>query len=194
MEQGEKRPEGDDEAQREQEVGRPEGEIHRLGRPFALQTPAGHVRLSGQDGLGGLTFILPAPVPVLAPDALGKSWLPALLLEIRNGVALVQIGEFQTVRSLSDICRVDGRERQSGEMNNLPSDGAASELQRHGSNMNKLHLVLFAVLDTAKSSGLHQERAEAIFDNVSSFLSDVPAEAVKAFEENLKRILEADLA
>jgi hypothetical protein len=50
----------------------------------------------------------------------GMAWLPAQLLEIRNGVGLVQIGEFHTVRSLEDICRADGPERRSEEMDILP--------------------------------------------------------------------------
>jgi hypothetical protein len=50
-------------------------------------------------------FVPPTPIPVLATDSLGKAWLPALLLEICNGVALVQIGEYQTVRSLAEIRR-----------------------------------------------------------------------------------------
>jgi hypothetical protein len=58
--------------------------------------------------------------------------------------------------------------------------------------VNRLHLVLVAVLDTARSGGLPQERAEATFDAISPYLSDVPEEAVAAFEENVRRILDAD--
>jgi hypothetical protein len=53
-----------------------------------------------------MNFALESPVPVYATDAFGDEWLPALLLEIRNGVALVQIGDYQTVRSLAEVCQV----------------------------------------------------------------------------------------
>jgi hypothetical protein len=59
--------------------------------------------------------------------------------------------------------------------------------------MNRLHLILVAILDTAKAGGLHQENAEAVFDALSEILADVPEEAIAAFEENVRRILDADL-
>jgi hypothetical protein len=37
--------------------------------------------------------------------------------------------------------------------------------------------------------GLHPERAEAIFNHLSPYLSNVPEEAVKVFVENVRRIL-----
>ena len=59
--------------------------------------------------------------------------------------------------------------------------------------MNKLHLVCVALLDTAKAGGLHQERAEALFNDLSPLLSNVPEEMVKLFVENVRRILDADV-
>jgi hypothetical protein len=52
-----------------------------------------------------MLFVPSTPFPVLTTDTFGKSWLRALLLEIRNGVALVQIGNYHTVRSLTEIRR-----------------------------------------------------------------------------------------
>ena len=43
------------------------------------------------------------PIRVLTTDALGKKWLPGLLVEVRNGVALVQIEDYWTLRSLDEI-------------------------------------------------------------------------------------------
>lgn len=60
--------------------------------------------------------IPPVPVPVFALDVSGKNWLPALLLEIRNGVAVVQIGKYVTVRPLDDVCFREVP-RSSGEGN-----------------------------------------------------------------------------
>ena len=60
--------------------------------------------------------------------------------------------------------------------------------------MNKLHLICVALLDTAKAGGLHQERAEAIFADLSPYLSSVPEEVVAVFVENVQRhILDANL-
>jgi hypothetical protein len=59
--------------------------------------------------------------------------------------------------------------------------------------MNRLHLLLAAVLDTARAGGLPGERAEALFDSLSPYLRDVPEGAVAAFEETARRILDADL-
>jgi hypothetical protein len=60
--------------------------------------------------------------------------------------------------------------------------------------MNRLHLILVAVLDTAQEAGgLHQDHAEAIFNALSDILAEVPDEAVTHFEENVKRILAADV-
>jgi hypothetical protein len=59
--------------------------------------------------------------------------------------------------------------------------------------MNALHLILVAILDTAKTGGLSQNRAEVAFHSLSPHLSVVPDEAVTAFEENVRRILDADL-
>ena len=59
--------------------------------------------------------------------------------------------------------------------------------------MNRLHLILVAVLDTAREGGLHQDHADAVFTALSGILADVPAEAVTLFEENVKRILDAEL-
>lgn len=50
-----------------------------------------------------MTLVLPTPIAVLATDAFGTLWLPALLLEIRNGVALVQVEDYWTVRSLNEV-------------------------------------------------------------------------------------------
>lgn len=50
-----------------------------------------------------MTLVLPTPIPVLAKDAFGDRWLPALMLEIRNGVALVQFEDTLTVRSLREV-------------------------------------------------------------------------------------------
>ena len=58
--------------------------------------------------------------------------------------------------------------------------------------MNRLHLILVAVLDTARQAGgLDQDHAEAIFDALSETLAGVPNEAVLRFEENVKLILAA---
>jgi hypothetical protein len=43
------------------------------------------------------------PAPILTTDSFGINWVPALLLEIRNGVARVQIGEHETVRPLAEL-------------------------------------------------------------------------------------------
>ena len=51
------------------------------------------------------TFVLPFPLPVLVTDSFGTNWLPALMLEVRNGVALVQIGDYCTVRALNEVRR-----------------------------------------------------------------------------------------
>jgi hypothetical protein len=59
-------------------------------------------------------------------------------------------------------------------------------------NVNKLHLICVAILDTATAGGLLQERAEAIFITLSPFLSNVPDETVKLFEENVRRILDSN--
>jgi hypothetical protein len=59
--------------------------------------------------------------------------------------------------------------------------------------VNRLHLILVAVLDTAKAGGLPQERAEALFNSLSPYLSDVPDEDLAGFEENARRILDAYL-
>ncbi len=60
--------------------------------------------------------------------------------------------------------------------------------------MNRLHLILIAILDTAQQAGeLRQDHAEAIFNALSDFLADVPTEALTHFEENVKRILDAEL-
>ncbi len=58
--------------------------------------------------------------------------------------------------------------------------------------MNTLHLVLAAVLSTAAAGGLPRERAEAHFDSLSVYLSNVPAEAVAACEDAIRRVLDAD--
>ncbi len=59
--------------------------------------------------------------------------------------------------------------------------------------MNKLHLILVAVLDTARAGGLKPEHAEALFHALSGYLKDVPAEVVVLFEQNVQRILDAKL-
>jgi hypothetical protein len=59
--------------------------------------------------------------------------------------------------------------------------------------MNRLHLILVAVLDAAKEGGLYQDHAEAVFNALSDFLADVPAEPVTLLEENLRSILEAEV-
>ena len=59
--------------------------------------------------------------------------------------------------------------------------------------MNRLHLILVAVLDTAKGGGLSQEHAEAVFDALSDYLTGVPSDSVNQFEENVRRILDAAL-
>jgi hypothetical protein len=56
--------------------------------------------------------------------------------------------------------------------------------------VNSLHLVLAAVLDTASTGGLPRERAEALFESLSGYLSHVPAEAVAACEEAIRRVLD----
>jgi hypothetical protein len=59
--------------------------------------------------------------------------------------------------------------------------------------VNKLHLILVAVLDTAKAGGLKPEHAEALFHSLSCYLRDVPSEIVVVFEQNVQRILDAKL-
>lgn len=59
--------------------------------------------------------------------------------------------------------------------------------------MNKLHLILVAVLDTAKAGGLKQSHAETLFHALSGYLRDVPGEIVVVFEQNVERILGAKL-
>jgi hypothetical protein len=59
--------------------------------------------------------------------------------------------------------------------------------------VNKLHLICVALLDTARAGGLDQERAEAIFDYLSPYLSDVPPEDVAVFVENIRSIFDATL-
>ena len=59
--------------------------------------------------------------------------------------------------------------------------------------MNKLHLILVAVLDTAKAGGLKEEHAETLFHALSGYLSSVPSEVVVVFEQNVQRILDAKL-
>jgi hypothetical protein len=59
--------------------------------------------------------------------------------------------------------------------------------------MTRLHLILFAALDTARGGGLSRRDAEAIFDALSEYLDDVPGDCVTTFEENVRRILDADL-
>jgi hypothetical protein len=50
-----------------------------------------------------ITLVLTTPIPILSTDAFGDHWLPALLLEIRNGVALVQFEDCCTVRPLREV-------------------------------------------------------------------------------------------
>ena len=59
--------------------------------------------------------------------------------------------------------------------------------------MNKLHLILVAVLDSAKTGGLKPEDAETLFHALSGYLHDVPREIVVVFEQNVQRILDAKL-
>ena len=59
--------------------------------------------------------------------------------------------------------------------------------------MNRLHLLLAAILDTTRAGGLPGERAEALFNSLSGYLSNVPAEAVAACEDAIRRVLDADL-
>ena len=59
--------------------------------------------------------------------------------------------------------------------------------------MNRLHLILAAVLDTAKEGGLRPDHAEAVFNALSGFLADVPVESITVFEQNVRTILEAEL-
>ena len=59
--------------------------------------------------------------------------------------------------------------------------------------MNRLHLILVAVLDSAKGGGLSQEHAEAVFDALSDYLNGIPSDCISQFEENVRRILDADL-
>jgi hypothetical protein len=58
--------------------------------------------------------------------------------------------------------------------------------------VNRLHLILVAVLDTSKAGGLKQDHAETLFHALSPYLRDVPTEIV-AFEQNVQRILDAKL-
>jgi hypothetical protein len=60
--------------------------------------------------------------------------------------------------------------------------------------MNKIHLICAAVLDTTKAGGLQEERAEAFFNVLSPYISNVPEETVKLFVENVRRILDAELS
>ena len=59
--------------------------------------------------------------------------------------------------------------------------------------MNKLHLILVAVLDTARAGGLKQDHAETLFHSLSGYLRDVPSEITVVFEQNVQRILDAKL-
>jgi hypothetical protein len=59
--------------------------------------------------------------------------------------------------------------------------------------VNKLHLILVAVLDTAKTGGLKPEHAEALFHSLSGYLRDVPSEILVVFEQNVQCILDAKL-
>ena len=61
-----------------------------------------------------------------------------------------------------------------------------------GQTMNKIHLICAIALETAQAGGLHQERAEALFNSLSPYLSKVPVEVVAVFEENVRRILDAN--
>jgi hypothetical protein len=70
------------------------------------------------------------------------------------------------------------------------SEGNRIEL---GETVNKLHLILLAVLDTAKAGGLKQDQAETLFHALSPYLRDVPSEIVAVFEQNVQRILDAML-
>jgi hypothetical protein len=50
-----------------------------------------------------ILFASPKAAPILTTDSFGVRWVPGFLLEIRNGVALVQIGDYQTVRPLTEV-------------------------------------------------------------------------------------------
>jgi hypothetical protein len=50
-----------------------------------------------------MTVVFTSPMSVFARDAFGAIWLPARLHEIRNGVALVQLGDYWTVRPLDEV-------------------------------------------------------------------------------------------
>jgi hypothetical protein len=58
--------------------------------------------------------------------------------------------------------------------------------------MNRLHLILYAALDTAVAGGLRREDADALFDALNGYLADVPDECLTTFEQNVRRILDAD--
>jgi hypothetical protein len=53
-------------------------------------------------------LVLATPIPVLTTDAFGKDWSPGLLLEIRGGLALVQVENGRTVRPLKEIRLMGG--------------------------------------------------------------------------------------
>ncbi len=60
--------------------------------------------------------------------------------------------------------------------------------------MNRLHLILVAILDTAQQDGgLQQDHAEALFNALSEFLSEVPDDSVALFEQNVRCILNAEV-
>jgi hypothetical protein len=65
-----------------------------------------------------------------------------------------------------------------------------TQKRKYEVTMNCLHFILVAVLDTAMAGGLHQERAEAIFYDLSPFFSEVPVEDISTFEDNVRRILD----
>ena len=55
-----------------------------------------------------IIYPMHGPIPVLTTDLWGVRWIPAQLLEVRNGVALVRIGDYATLRALAEVRVMSG--------------------------------------------------------------------------------------
>src|SRR5262249_7464587 len=106
-------PEGQERLTMAQVVARPEEEVLYLAGRLVLHEPEprGQQEVWATNHPWGsrITLVPSRPVPVLTTDVFGKFRLPAYLLEIRNGVALVRIEDYWTVRSLVEVRRDDTR-------------------------------------------------------------------------------------
>ena len=60
--------------------------------------------------------------------------------------------------------------------------------------MNRPHRTFVAALGAATKGGLRQGQAEAVFDGLSEFLTDLAGDSVALLEQNVRSIFNVDLA